>query len=51
LSIYVSYSWEMTLNTGLDASFDNVQDWKGIREKAGEVNSTKTHVTDDETSR
>jgi hypothetical protein len=24
------------LNVGLDASFDTMQDWKGIREKAGE---------------
>jgi hypothetical protein len=23
---------------GFDASFDNMQDWKGTREKAGEVN-------------
>jgi hypothetical protein len=27
----------MALNVGLDVSFDNM-DWKGIREKAGEVN-------------
>jgi hypothetical protein len=26
----------MTLNPGLDASFDNMQEWKGTREKTGE---------------
>jgi hypothetical protein len=43
------YSWEMELN--LDASFDNTWEWKGIREKAGEVNSTEVYITNDETSR
>jgi hypothetical protein len=49
--ICVCYSWEMALNVGLDASLDNMQDWKGIREKAGEVNSTKAYITNDEISR
>jgi hypothetical protein len=40
----------MALNVGLDASFGNVQDWKGIVVKAEEVNSAKAYVTD-ETSR
>jgi hypothetical protein len=35
----------MTLNFGLDASFDNMHGRKGIREKAGKVNSTKAYVT------
>jgi hypothetical protein len=40
----------MALNFGLGASFDNMQDWEGILEKAGEVNSTKAYITNDETS-
>jgi hypothetical protein len=32
------YLWEMALIVGLDASFDNMQDWKGREMKAGEVN-------------
>jgi hypothetical protein len=32
----------MALNVGLDVSFDNMKDWKGILERAGDVNSTKT---------
>lgn len=36
----------MTLNVGLDVSFDNMQDCKRIREKAGEVNKYKSlHMT------
>jgi hypothetical protein len=30
-------------NVSLEASFDNMQDWKGILEKAEEVNSTKVY--------
>jgi hypothetical protein len=33
----------MALNFGLDASYDSMQDWKGIQEKAGEFNSTRTY--------
>lgn len=45
------YSWQIALYTGLDVSFENIQSWKGIWEKAGEVNtsSTKYYKTDDET--
>jgi hypothetical protein len=31
----------MALNVGLHVSFDNMQDWKVIWEKVGEVNITK----------
>jgi hypothetical protein len=30
----------MALNVGLDASFDNIYDWRRKRETTGEVNST-----------
>jgi hypothetical protein len=40
----------MELNVDLEASFDNVYDWKGIRQKAREVTSTKPYITNDETS-
>jgi hypothetical protein len=39
----------MALKVGLDASFDSMWDWKGIREKAGEVDSMKASITNDET--
>jgi hypothetical protein len=35
----------MALNISLDASFSNMRDWKGIWEKAGEVNSMKAYIT------
>jgi hypothetical protein len=38
------------LNISLDASSDSMWDWKGIREKAREVNNVKTCVTNDDTS-
>jgi hypothetical protein len=41
----------MALNISLDIRFDKMRDWKGIQEKAGEVNSTKAYVVDDETAR
>jgi hypothetical protein len=50
LIICACYSWEMVLNIGLDASFDNIQDRKGIREKEEKVNSTKDYITNDVTS-
>jgi hypothetical protein len=34
----------MVLNVGPEVSFDNLQGWKVIREKAGEVNTTNTDV-------
>jgi hypothetical protein len=40
----VYYSWEMALNIDLDVSFDNMQDWKGIGQKAGEVNNTEGYI-------
>jgi hypothetical protein len=39
----------MALNVGLNASFYNMN-WKGIREKAGVVKSTKAYVTNYENS-
>lgn len=51
LIICAFYSWEMTLNASLDASFDNLKELKGMREKVGEVTSTKAYVTNDEACR
>jgi hypothetical protein len=39
----------MALNVRLDASFDNAEGWKGIREKAERLNSTEDYVTNEET--
>jgi hypothetical protein len=50
LTIYACYSWEIALNIGPDASFNNMQDWKGIPEKAREVTSMKASITNDKTS-
>jgi hypothetical protein len=44
MTISACYSWEMALNVGRDISFDNMWEWKGIRDKAGEVNSTRLPV-------
>jgi hypothetical protein len=42
---YLCDSWEMALHLTLDVSFDNMQDWKEIREKkAGYVNNTKAFI-------
>jgi hypothetical protein len=41
----------MALNVGLDVPFDNMQDGKGTRERAGKVNNTKACITNDETCR
>jgi hypothetical protein len=47
----VYYSWEIALNVDLDVSFDNMQEWKGIRgQNKGEVNSKKVYGTDGEVS-
>jgi hypothetical protein len=43
--IHACYSWEVALNICLHASFDNLQDWKGLQEKGGRLNSTKTNET------
>lgn len=40
--------WEMALDVDFVIPFGNKQDWKGIREKAEEVNSTKPYTTNDE---
>jgi hypothetical protein len=40
------YDWLFVgLNVSLDVSFNNMKGWKGIREKAEEVNSTKAYIT------
>jgi hypothetical protein len=49
-TIFACHSWKIALNLGLDVPLDNMQDWKGIREKAGEVNSAKVYVANDENS-
>jgi hypothetical protein len=41
----------MKLKVGLDASFDNTYDWKGIPDKTGFVEGRKVYVTNDEISR
>lgn len=33
--------WELTLNVGLGASFDSMQDSKGMRARGGEVNTVR----------
>jgi hypothetical protein len=38
----------MALNVGLNVSFDNTQNWEGMREKAGKVNSTEVYTTNDD---
>lgn len=43
LTIRACYWWEIASNIGLDASFDNMYEWKGIREKARKVHSTETY--------
>jgi hypothetical protein len=48
LNICACYSWEIALDVGLDASFDNTQDCKGIQEKAGEINNMKAYMTNHE---
>jgi hypothetical protein len=39
LTICACSSWEMALNVGINALFENMQDRKGIRGKTVEVNS------------
>jgi hypothetical protein len=34
----------MALNVGLNASFGNIQNWKGIWDKAREVNNAEAYV-------
>jgi hypothetical protein len=40
----------MALKFCLDVLLDNMYVWKGIRERAEEINSTKTCITNDEAS-
>jgi hypothetical protein len=50
LTISVCYSWKMELNIGLDASFDNFQDCKGIRAENGKFKARKLiHIRNDVT--
>jgi hypothetical protein len=41
----VVHLWEVALIIGLYVSFNNILDWKGILEKAGEINSAKVCIT------
>jgi hypothetical protein len=50
LTICAYYPWERALNVGLDASFDNIKEWKRIREKSREVDSTKNYVANGESA-
>jgi hypothetical protein len=34
LIISACYSWEITLNVGLDTLLGNMQKWRGVRKKA-----------------
>jgi hypothetical protein len=43
LTDYLCHSWEKTLKVRLGASFYNMEDWKGIKEKSGEISITKAH--------
>jgi hypothetical protein len=38
----------MAVNVNLDVSLDKMLDWKGIREKSGEADTTKACVTNEE---
>jgi hypothetical protein len=42
-TLCVCCPWEIELNVGLDVSFDNMKDWKRIRDKAEEVKSTEAY--------
>jgi hypothetical protein len=47
VNIFTCYSWEIALSIGLDLSFDNMTDWKGMRRQragGGGVNSAKTYI-------
>jgi hypothetical protein len=37
LIICVCYRWEIALHIGLEVTFDNIEDWKGIRVKGGKL--------------
>jgi hypothetical protein len=40
----------MVLKVGLTVSFGNIQDYKGIWEKAGKINSMEAYVTNVEST-
>jgi hypothetical protein len=42
--MFAYYSWVVAQNVGLDASCDDMQNLKGIRENAWDVNSMKIPV-------
>jgi hypothetical protein len=41
----------MAVNVGIESSVDNTQNWNGIWEKTGEVNSTEAYIKNDRTFR
>jgi hypothetical protein len=45
------FSWRYVNCAGYDSSPASMYDWKGVREKAGEVDSTNVYVRSDEISR
>jgi hypothetical protein len=47
---WVCYLWKTALLVTLDSSPGSMYDWKGVQEKAGEVDSTNVYVTSDEIS-
>jgi hypothetical protein len=47
LIICACYSWEI-LKVGLDVSLDNTKDCKRLLDKAGEVSSAETCISNDE---
>jgi hypothetical protein len=49
LKICACYSLQMVGNVAFYASYDNIQNWIGIREE-GEVNNTEACIANDETS-
>jgi hypothetical protein len=40
----------MMLKVGVCTSFDKMEDWKGMREKAGEICSPETYATSDDSA-
>lgn len=49
MTICACYWRGMSSNTGHDASFYNMQEWRGIQEEVDEVNGTKANITNNET--
>jgi hypothetical protein len=44
VNTYACYSWEMVFNVDINASFVKMENWKRIREKMGDVNSTEAFI-------